>query len=31
MAEQLRLRQTDDFAEGAKAMAERRTPNFKRS
>ena len=31
MAEQLRLRQTNDFAEGAKAMAERRTPNFKRS
>ena len=31
MAEQLRLRQTDDFAEGAKAMAERRTPSFKRS
>lgn len=27
-AEQERLRRTADFAEGAKAMAERRTPNF---
>ena len=31
MAEQMRLRQTKDFTEGAKAMAERRTPHFKRS
>lgn len=31
MTEQLRLRHTNDFAEGAKAMAERRTPNFNRS
>lgn len=31
MAEQLRLRRTNDFAEGAQAMAERRTPRFDRS
>ena len=31
MAEQLRLRRTADFAEGAKAMSERRTPRFNRS
>ncbi|MTA69622.1 MAG: enoyl-CoA hydratase/isomerase family protein, partial [Actinobacteria bacterium] len=31
MAEQMRLRQTKDFTEGAKAMAERRTPHFNRS
>ena len=31
MAEQLRLRRTADFAEGAKAMSERRTPRFTRS
>ena len=28
LAEQTRLRQTDDFKEGVKAMAERRVPNF---
>ena len=28
LAEQERLRQTEDFAEGTRAMAERRTPNF---
>ena len=28
LAEQQRLRQTEDFAEGTRAMAERRTPNF---
>src|SRR5262249_39046728 len=28
LAEQSRLRQTDDFKEGVKAMAERRVPNF---
>ena len=28
LAEQTRLRQTDDFKEGVKAMAERRLPNF---
>jgi enoyl-CoA hydratase/carnithine racemase len=28
LAEQSRLRQTDDFREGVKAMAERRVPNF---
>jgi len=28
MAEQDRLRATDDFVEGTRAMAERRTPNF---
>jgi len=28
LAEQLRLRQTEDFAKGTRAMAERRTPNF---
>ena len=28
VAEQSRLRQTDDFKEGVKAMAERRVPNF---
>lgn len=28
MAEQERLRATDDFVEGTRAMAERRTPNF---
>jgi len=28
LAEQSRLRQTDDFKEGIKAMAERRVPNF---
>ena len=28
LAEQTRLRQTDDFKEGVKAMAERRIPNF---
>jgi enoyl-CoA hydratase/carnithine racemase len=28
VAEQTRLRQTDDFKEGVKAMAERRAPNF---
>lgn len=28
MAEQERLRRTPDFAEGTRAMAERRTPNF---
>jgi hypothetical protein len=27
-AEQTRLRLTDDFQEGVKAMAERRVPNF---
>ena len=30
MAEQTRLRATADFAEGTRAMAERREPNFKR-
>jgi len=30
MAEQLRLRATRDFAEGARAMAERRAPDFRR-
>jgi len=30
MAEQTRLRATSDFAEGTRAMAERRTPNFER-
>ncbi len=28
LAEQSRLRTTDDFKEGVKAMAERRVPNF---
>jgi enoyl-CoA hydratase/carnithine racemase len=28
LAEQTRLRQTDDFKEGVKAMSERRVPNF---
>jgi enoyl-CoA hydratase/carnithine racemase len=28
LAEQTRLRQTQDFKEGVKASAERRTPNF---
>jgi len=28
LEEQVRLRQTDDFKEGVKAMAERRVPNF---
>lgn len=28
LAEQTRLRATDDFAEGARAMAQRRTPDF---
>jgi enoyl-CoA hydratase/carnithine racemase len=28
LAEQTRLRLTDDFKEGVKAMAERRVPNF---
>jgi hypothetical protein len=28
LAEQTRLRQTDDFKEGVRAMAERRVPNF---
>ena len=28
LAEQTRLRQTEDFKEGVKAMAERRPPNF---
>jgi enoyl-CoA hydratase/carnithine racemase len=28
LAEQSRLRETDDFKEGVKAMAERRLPNF---
>ena len=28
LEEQTRLRQTDDFKEGVKAMAERRVPNF---
>jgi enoyl-CoA hydratase/carnithine racemase len=28
LAEQTRLRQTDDFKEGVKAMAERKVPNF---
>ena len=28
LAEQQRLRQTEDFAEGTRAMAERRSPNF---
>jgi enoyl-CoA hydratase/carnithine racemase len=28
LAEQTRLRQTDDFKEGVKAMADRRVPNF---
>ena len=28
LAEQTRLRQTDDFKEGVKAMPERRVPNF---
>jgi hypothetical protein len=28
LAEQTRLRKTDDFKEGVKAMAERRVPNF---
>jgi enoyl-CoA hydratase/carnithine racemase len=28
LAEQTRLRQTDDFKEGVKAMAERRVPSF---
>jgi enoyl-CoA hydratase/carnithine racemase len=28
LAEQTRLRQTEDFAEGVKAMGERRVPNF---
>jgi enoyl-CoA hydratase/carnithine racemase len=29
LAEQLRLRETEDFAEGTRAMAERRTPVFR--
>jgi enoyl-CoA hydratase/carnithine racemase len=28
LAEQTRLRKTDDFKEGVKATAERRVPNF---
>jgi enoyl-CoA hydratase/carnithine racemase len=28
LEEQTRLRQTDDFKEGVKAMSERRVPNF---
>jgi len=28
LAEQTRLRKTDDFKEGIKATAERRVPNF---
>jgi enoyl-CoA hydratase/carnithine racemase len=28
LAEQTRLRKTDDFKEGVKAVAERRVPNF---
>jgi enoyl-CoA hydratase/carnithine racemase len=28
LTEQTRLRKTDDFKEGVKAMAERRLPNF---
>ena len=28
LKEQTRLRQTDDFKEGVKAMSERRVPNF---
>ena len=28
LAEQSRLRQSDDFKEGVKAMSERRVPNF---
>jgi enoyl-CoA hydratase/carnithine racemase len=28
LAEQTRLRKTDDFKEGVKAMADRRLPNF---
>jgi enoyl-CoA hydratase/carnithine racemase len=28
LAEQAKLRETNDFQEGVKAMAERRTPNF---
>ena len=28
LAEQDRLRQTDDFKEGVQAMSERRLPNF---
>jgi enoyl-CoA hydratase/carnithine racemase len=28
LAEQTRLRRTEDFKEGVKAMAERRVPNF---
>jgi enoyl-CoA hydratase/carnithine racemase len=28
LAEQMRLRTTDDFKEGVKAMAERRVPTF---
>jgi hypothetical protein len=30
LAEQTRLRLTADFAEGARAMAERRPPHFER-
>jgi enoyl-CoA hydratase/carnithine racemase len=29
LAEQTRLRKTDDFKEGVKAVAERRVPDFK--
>jgi len=29
LAVQTRLRDTDDFSEGVKAMTERRVPNFK--